>query len=94
MFDASLALDRLKFESAKGETDYNNPEAEALIQAAESNMNLDERAEQYKKVQELVAEDRPQIYFYQLESFYGVNDRVNFSPRLDEMFYVDDITLK
>ncbi len=94
MFDASLALDRLKFEIAKGETDYNNPKTEALINAAESEMNLDERAEKYKQAQELIAEDRPQIYLYQTESLYGVNDRIDFAPRLDEMFYADNIILK
>ncbi|MEK4406996.1 ABC transporter substrate-binding protein [Sporosarcina sp. FSL K6-6792] len=94
MFDASLALDRLQFERAKGETDYNNPEAEALLKTAESNMNLDERTEQYKLAQAFIADDRPQIYLYQLESIYGVNDRIEFTPRLDEMFYADDIKLK
>jgi peptide/nickel transport system substrate-binding protein len=94
MFDASLALDRLKKENAAGETDYDNPETEKLLVAAESNMNLEERVEQYKQAQELIAEDRPQIYLYQLESIYGVNERVSFEPRLDEMFYVDNITLK
>ncbi|WP_438318031.1 ABC transporter substrate-binding protein [Sporosarcina sp. FA9] len=94
MFDASLALDRLQFERAIGETDYNNPEVEALLKAAESNMNLEERAKQYQDAQALIAEDRPQIYFYQLESIYGVNDRVEFAPRLDEMFFADDVKLK
>lgn len=94
MFDASLALDRLKKENAAGETDYDNPVTEKLLVAAESNMNLEERVEQYKQAQELIAEDRPQIYLYQLESIYGVNERVSFEPRLDEMFYVDNITLK
>lgn len=94
MFDASLALDRMKKDKAAGETDYDNPETEVLLQTAELNMNLEERVEQYKKAQELIAEDRPQIYLYQLESIYGVNERVSFEPRLDEMFYVDNITLK
>lgn len=94
MFDASLALDRLKKDIAVGETDYDNAETEKLLVTAEANMNLEERVEQYKKAQELIAEDRPQIYLYQVESLYGVNDRISFEPRLDEMFYVDDITLK
>lgn len=94
MFDASLALDRMRFERAIGETDYNNPEAEALLKAAESNMNLDERAEQYKQAQQFIADDRPQIYLYQLQAITGVNDRVNYEPSLDEMFYADTITLK
>jgi peptide/nickel transport system substrate-binding protein len=94
MFDASLALDRLKFDQAKGETDYNNPETEALLNAATSNMNPEERIEQYQKAQELIAEDRPQIYLFQVESIYGKNDRIDYAPRVDEMFYVDEITLK
>jgi peptide/nickel transport system substrate-binding protein len=94
MFDASLALDRLKKENAAGETDYDNPKTEELLITAESNMDLEERADQYKQAQELIAEDRPQIYLYQLESIYGVNDRVSFEPRLDEMFLVDNINLK
>lgn len=94
MFDASLALDRLKFEKAAGETDYNNPEVESLLQEAEKNMNLEERAQQYMKAQELIAEDRPYIYLYQMDSVYGVNDRIQFNPNLNEMFYVDEITLK
>lgn len=94
MFDASLALDRMKFDQAKGETDYNNPETEALLNAATSNMNPEERIEQYQKAQELIAEDRPQIYLFQVESIYGKNDRIDYAPRVDEMFYVDEITLK
>ena len=94
MFDASLALDRLKFDKAKGETDYNNPEVEKLLVEAEKNMNLEERAQQYMKAQEMIAEDRPYIFLYQMDSVYGVNDRIQFTPNLNEMLYVDEITLK
>ena len=94
MFDASLALDRLKFEKASGETDYNNPKVESILQEAEKNMNLDERAQQYMEAQEMIAEDRPYIYLYQMDSIYGVSDRIQFNPALNEMLYVDEITLK
>ncbi|WP_416145415.1 ABC transporter substrate-binding protein [Planococcus koreensis] len=94
MFDASLALDRLTTEEAAGESDYNNPEVNDLLLAAEQNMDADERAQQYQKAQELIAEDRPQIYMFQLDAITGINERLNFEPRLNEMFYVDSITLK
>ncbi|MGP4079293.1 ABC transporter substrate-binding protein [Pseudalkalibacillus sp. R45] len=94
MFDAALALDRLRKAQAEGETDYDNPEVEKLLQDAMSNMDPKERAEQYKKAQELIAEDRPQIYLYQLDSVYGYNDSLKFEPRLDEMIIADEITLK
>lgn len=94
MFDASNALVSLTTEEAVGETDYDNPEADQLIKAAMQNMDEEERVEQYQKAQELIAEDRPHIYLYQLDGVYGVNDRINYEPRLNEMFYVDEITLK
>jgi len=94
MFDASNALQRLTFEHAAGETDYDNPEANELILSADANMDADERVQQYQKAQEFIAEDRPHIYLWQMESIYGVNDRINFEPLLNEMFFVDQITQK
>jgi len=94
MFDASLALQRLTKEQAAGETDYDNPETEQLLQDAMSNMDPEEREAQYHKAQEIIAEERPQIYLYQIDSIYGVNDRLDFTPELSEMLYVDEINLK
>lgn len=93
MFDASLALVRLTKAQAAGESDYDNPIVEKMLVAAESNMDSAERAEQYQEAQALIADDRPQIYLYRLMSTYGVNERISFEPRLDEMFFVDDIIL-
>lgn len=94
MFDASLVFDRVTTERAKGETDYSNPQVDKLLEEAEKNMNLEERDKQYKKVQEIIAEERPQIYLYQMNANYGISDRINFVPRLDEMLFADEITLK
>jgi peptide/nickel transport system substrate-binding protein len=94
MFDGSLAFDRLTTERAKGESDYSNPEVDKLLKDAEKNMNLEEREQQYKKVQEIVVEERPHIYMYQMNANYGVSDKINFEPRLDEMLFADEITKK
>ncbi|MEJ8543696.1 ABC transporter substrate-binding protein [Brevibacillus borstelensis] len=94
MFDASLAFDRLTSERAKGESDYSNPELDKLLADGEKNMNMEEREKQYKQAQEIIAEERPHIYLYQMNANYGVSDRISFEPRLDEMLYVDEITLK
>lgn len=94
MFDASLSLDRLTTEGAKGESDYNNSEVNDLLLAAEQNMNAEEREQQYQKAQEIIAEERPQIYMFQLDAITGINDRIEYEPRLNEMFYADSITLK
>ncbi|GAA4724661.1 ABC transporter substrate-binding protein [Brevibacillus fulvus] len=95
MFDASLAFDRASSAIAKGETDYNNPELDKLLEEAETNLNEQEREKQYQQAQQMVANDRPFIYLFQMGANYGYNsNRIQFEPRLDEMLPVDEITLK
>jgi peptide/nickel transport system substrate-binding protein len=94
MFDASLAFERIRNEIGKGETDYNNAEIEKLLRDAEKNMNAQEREKQYQRAAEIVAEDRPQLYMFQQKAIYGVSDRIQFQPRLDEMLYADEIVAK
>ncbi|OXM85463.1 ABC transporter substrate-binding protein [Paenibacillus rigui] len=91
LFDASNNYNRFKFENAKGETDYNNPEVEQLLQAADKNMNPEDREKQYQKVQQIFAVDRPTIYLYQLKGNYGIGPKVDYKPRLDEMYFAEEI---
>ncbi|WP_126424868.1 ABC transporter substrate-binding protein [Brevibacillus marinus] len=94
MFDASLAFDRARSEIARGETDYNNPEVDKLLEEAETNLNTQEREKQYQQVQQIIANERPFIYLFQMSANYGASKRIQFEPRLDEMLPVDEITLK
>jgi len=91
LFDASLALDNITFDISGDYVGYYNEEFEELVELAGKNMDLAERNEQYKRAQEIVAEDRPYVYLYAEKANYGVNDRVNFVPRPDEMLYAKDI---
>src|SRR5699024_6399039 len=93
-FDAALALDMTRSERAMELQGYKNEELDDILYKAEVNMDLDERIEQYKKAQEIVAEDLPYIYLYAEMSNYGVSDRIDFTPRSDEMLFVTDITKK
>ncbi|AIQ42497.1 ABC transporter substrate-binding protein [Paenibacillus sp. FSL R5-0912] len=92
LFDASNNYNRFLAEEAKGETDYNNPEVEKLLQQALVNMDPASREEEYKQVQQILADDRPAVYLFQMEGIYGTNDRVTFTPRSDEMFFAEEIT--
>lgn len=93
-FDASLALDNIRSERAMEMQGYKNEEFDEILDAAEVNMDLDERIEQYQRAQEIVAEDRPYIYLYAEMANYGVSDRVDFTPRADEMFFANEILKK
>lgn len=94
LFDASLALENITYEISGDYIGYQNEEFEELVEKASKNMDLDERDKQYHKAQEIVAEDRPYVYLYAEKANYGVNDRVDFTPRSDEMLYAKDIKKK
>lgn len=63
---------------------YSNPELDELIQAARQEMDLDERARLYSEVQQLVKDEAPFVFLYQIPDVYGVSDRIEFKPRLDQ----------
>lgn len=91
MNDASNNYNRFLSSEASGETDYDNAEVEKLLQSALVNMDEASRADEYKQVQQILAEERPAIYLFQMKGVYGVNASVDFSPRQDEMFYAEEI---
>ena len=74
-----------------GLTDYDSKECQELYQAALTNMNLEERAEQMKEIQAIAAEDRPHICIAQLSALYGVSDGIDFTPRSDFMYIPNEI---
>lgn len=92
LLDASNNYNRYLKSEAEGETDYNNPKVEQLLQAAAVNMDSASRKKQYQDVQQILAQDRPAVYLFQMEGIYGMDNRVEFEPRSDEMFYADEIT--
>ncbi|WP_099159615.1 ABC transporter substrate-binding protein [Virgibacillus ndiopensis] len=94
LFDASYSLVHYTKDRAKGQTDYYNKEVEQLYNDAGRNLDEEERLEQYKRIQEIVAEERPHIFLYQQGMNYGVSEDINFKPRLDAVFLFDDITTK
>lgn len=94
LFDGSHALEYFHTEGAKGMTDYSNPEFDKLFDLSEENMNLEEREQQLQKMQEIVAEDRPNINLYQMKTAYGIRDHITFDASLTEHFYVPNIHKK
>lgn len=94
LLDASYSLVHYTKDRAAGQTDYFNEKVEQLFHDAGRNLNSDERIQQYQEIQEIVAEERPHVFLYQQNANYGVSDGVDFSPRLDEVIFFSDITLK
>ncbi|MFA1820108.1 ABC transporter substrate-binding protein [Virgibacillus oceani] len=94
LLDASYSLTHYTEDRATGQTDFYNEEAEDLYYSAIGNSDEEERIEQYQRIQQIAAEERPHIFLYQLPAFYGVDSNVEFEPEIYEYFRFDDITKK
>ncbi|WP_020614846.1 ABC transporter substrate-binding protein [Paenibacillus daejeonensis] len=94
LFDSSHALGHFHSTYQPAAFGYSNPRVDELLDAAAVNMDPDSRAEQYKEVQQIVAEEMPYIYLYQDVSFMGMSDSLDYDPRIDQMFHVDEIKTK
>lgn len=94
LLDASYSLVHYTKERAAGQTDYDNPVVEELFNKAGRNLDEEERVKQYIEIQKIVAEERPHIFLFQQGANYGVSDKLNFIPRLDEEINFSDITRK
>src|SRR5699024_7997452 len=57
LLDASYSLVHYTKDRAEGQTDYYNEEVENLCQEAGRNLDEKEPAEQYQRIQEIVAEE-------------------------------------
>ena len=93
-FDAGQSLAYYSPETTSHIYGYDNKEVTDLLLEAEESMDEKLRIDNYKKVQEIVAEDEPFIPLFQLDQFYGVSDKLNFEPRFDELIYIPDVSLK
>ncbi|HLR65707.1 MAG TPA: ABC transporter substrate-binding protein [Virgibacillus sp.] len=94
LLDASYSLVHYTKDRAEGQTDYYNEEVENLFQEAGRNLDEKERAEQYQRIQEIVAEERPHIFLYQQGVNYGVNNSLEFNPVINEAILFDEVTKK
>lgn len=94
LLDASYSLVHYTKERAANQTDYYNEEVEELFHAAGRNLDSEERAQQYEKIQEIVAEERPHIFLFQQGSNYAVRDNVEYTPNLNEVILFDNISKK
>lgn len=88
--DAATFIDR----NWKEHIAWNNPEFEETKKKARASVDTVERAELIGKLQTIVADDRAQIGIYYPKASFGVNDRISYTPRFDETFIVEEISLK
>jgi peptide/nickel transport system substrate-binding protein len=81
-FDPWIAV--LGFTCARNQrTDYCRPDLDQLIQQAAAEMVVEKRKQLYYKIQEVVAEDRPMVFLYQMEDTIGLHKDLQWKPAPD-----------
>lgn len=70
---------------------YSNPELDALTQQARQEMDEAKRAAIYVEIQALLKEEAPFIFLFQIPDVYGISDRVDFTPRLDQYIIAQEL---
>lgn len=75
----------------EGMSDWNNPTAVELYEQTRSEMDETKKYELSKQIQQICAEERPQIAIAQLRAIFGVNNRFTFSPQMDSTILPDEI---
>jgi peptide/nickel transport system substrate-binding protein len=78
----------------KNWTGYANEPLDALLEEGRSTLDEARRKDIYSRIQRLVFEDAPAVFMHAIEDVYGVNTRVEWKPRSDEMVRHDEMTLK
>ncbi|HLJ59099.1 MAG TPA: ABC transporter substrate-binding protein [bacterium] len=73
---------------------YCNQAIQARYMKAKSTLDPAGRAQQYREIQSLIYDEAPIIFMYTQQGIYGVNKRLNWTPRADETLWLAKTTVK
>ncbi|EGQ26240.1 oligopeptide ABC superfamily ATP binding cassette transporter, binding protein [Sporosarcina newyorkensis 2681] len=93
-FDAGQALDYYGTERSASINGYSNENIDQLLIEANKSLDTDERTKKYQEIQKIASREMPIIPLFQIDQFFGVNNGIDYTPRLDELVYVPDINKK
>jgi peptide/nickel transport system substrate-binding protein len=92
-FDPWIAV--LGFTCARNQrTDYCRPDLDVLIQQAASEMVVEKRKQLYYKIQEIIAQDRPMVFLYQMSDTIGISKKLNWKPAPDGFVWLGNASVK
>jgi peptide/nickel transport system substrate-binding protein len=103
MFDADNTFYPLFHSSAaklanggKGasEPSWVNPDFDAAVEAGRYELDADKRQADYNKAQQIMYDQAPALFMYQLHDIYGVNSQVDWQVRSDEMIWFKEMKWK
>jgi peptide/nickel transport system substrate-binding protein len=73
---------------------WHNEEFNKMFEEAQAIMDEKKRLEQYRRINRLWVEEMPAVPLYQQVDLYGVNKRLNWKARADEVIQAFTMSLK
>lgn len=73
---------------------WENPEFDALRAQAGSDFDEASRNATWSRIQQLIKDEAPVYSLYQLYGIYAISDALDWTPRLDEVILVKDISAR
>lgn len=70
---------------------YQSDEVDALVQQELQDYNEESRKATLAKIQQIVRDDAPWIFLFDLVDMFGLTERIDWKPRADEMVWAYDI---
>ncbi len=92
-FDPWIAV--LGFTCARNQrTHYCRPDLDQLINQAAREMVVEKRKQLYYRIQEIVDEDRPMVFLYQMADTVGASRKLDWAPAPDGFVWLGNATMK
>jgi peptide/nickel transport system substrate-binding protein len=92
VFDGDLLVSSLHSKSALAI--HKNETLDKILEDAQGTNDPDKRRALYFKAQEIIFEDAPIIKAYQQAHIFGISNRLDWKPWIDNMLFLYDARLK
>ena len=73
---------------------YSNPELDKLLAAERQEFDSAKRKALLLKAFNIIQEDVPALYMWRINQYYGISDKIDFTPTSTDRIYGTDITMK
>jgi peptide/nickel transport system substrate-binding protein len=73
---------------------WRNSDFDKLVEQARYELDVDRRGQLYGQAQQLIFDQAPALFMYQLHDIYGVNTQLNWQVRSDEMIWFKEMAWK
>jgi len=92
IFDGDLLVNSLHSKSALAI--HKNEDLDRILEQAQGSSDPEKRKALYAKAQEMILEDAPIIKAYQQAHIFGISNRLDWTPWIDNMLFLYDAKLK